>query len=45
MGGVVASGAYVITCEWEYVFIWPLYTAQVIPYGDWAARMWFPSWI
>ena len=29
------------------VFAWnlPIHTAQVIPYGQWLARMWFPSWI
>ena len=43
--GVVACGAYVISCVWLFFFFWPLYTAQVIPYADWAKRMWFPSWI
>ena len=28
-----------------FFFYWPIYTAQVIPYADWARRMWFPSWI
>jgi dolichyl-phosphate-mannose--protein O-mannosyl transferase len=43
--GVVACGAYVISCVWLFFFFWPLYTAQVIPYAAWAKRMWFPSWI
>jgi dolichyl-phosphate-mannose-protein mannosyltransferase len=45
MAGVVVCGAYVISCVWLFFFFWPLYTAQVIPYSDWAKRMWFPSWI
>ncbi|HET8615550.1 MAG TPA: phospholipid carrier-dependent glycosyltransferase [Actinomycetales bacterium] len=45
MAGVVLSGAFVISCVWLFFFFWPIYTAQVIPYSEWAARMWFPSWI
>lgn len=26
-------------------FFWPLWSAQVLPYDDWRARMWFDSWI
>ena len=32
-------------CVMLFFFFWPVLTAQVIPYAQWAARMWFPSWI
>jgi dolichyl-phosphate-mannose-protein mannosyltransferase len=43
--GVTAAGSYVVLCVVLFFFFWPIYTAQVIPYADWARRMWFPSWI
>jgi dolichyl-phosphate-mannose--protein O-mannosyl transferase len=44
VGGAVA-GSYVVVCVMLFFFFWPIYTAQVIPYAQWAQRMWFPSWI
>ncbi len=43
--GVGAAGAYVVTCVVLFFFFYPVYTAEVIPYAQWARRMWFPSWI
>ncbi|GAA4359991.1 dolichyl-phosphate-mannose--protein mannosyltransferase [Angustibacter luteus] len=43
--GAVVSGSYVVICVMLFFFFWPVLTAQVIPYAQWAARMWFPSWI
>jgi dolichyl-phosphate-mannose-protein mannosyltransferase len=43
--GACVAGSYVVTCVTLFFFFWPIYTAQVIPYADWARRMWFPSWI
>ena len=40
-----AVGAYLVTTVLIFFFYWPIYTAQVISYADWARRMWFPSWI
>jgi dolichyl-phosphate-mannose--protein O-mannosyl transferase len=40
-----AVGAYLVLTVVLFFFYWPIYTAQVIPYADWARRMWFPSWI
>jgi dolichyl-phosphate-mannose--protein O-mannosyl transferase len=28
-----------------FVYFYPIYSAQVIPYSDWHSRMWFQSWI
>lgn len=27
------------------LFFWPVWTAQVMPFGDWRLRMWLPSWV
>ncbi len=43
--GGSAVGVYLVATVWLFFFYWPIYTAQVIPYVDWAKRMWFPSWI
>ncbi len=40
-----AVGTYLVTTVLLFFFYWPVYTAQVISYADWARRMWFPSWI
>jgi dolichyl-phosphate-mannose-protein mannosyltransferase len=40
-----AVGVYLVSTVMLFFFYWPIYTAQVIPYADWAKRMWFPSWI
>jgi len=39
VGGVFAL---IVLC---FLFFFPLFTAQVIPYEDWRLRMWFESWI
>jgi dolichyl-phosphate-mannose-protein mannosyltransferase len=43
--GGSAVGVYLVTTVAVFFFYWPIYTAQVIPYAEWARRMWFPSWI
>jgi dolichyl-phosphate-mannose--protein O-mannosyl transferase len=43
--GAAIAGTYVVSCVLLFFFFWPVYTAQVIPYAEWARRMWFPSWI
>ena len=43
--GLTVAGTFVALCVACFVFFWPVYTAQVIPYADWQIRMWFPSWI
>lgn len=36
---------YLVLCLLVFAYFLPVYTAQVIPYPSWFARMWFPSWI
>ncbi len=43
--GASLAGSYVVACVVMFFFFWPVYTAQVIPYAEWARRMWLPSWI
>ena len=43
--GIGAAGAYVVASVVLFFWFWPIYTAQVIPYAEWAKRMWLPSWI
>jgi len=43
--GAVVSGAYLIFVLWNLAYIYPILTAQAIPYSAWLARMWFPRWI
>lgn len=42
--GIVAVGGYCLLTLAVFAFFWPVYTAQVIPYGQWFLRGWFPSW-
>ncbi len=43
--GLAAVGAFTIITVALFIFFWPIWTAQVIPYHQWQWRMWFPSWI
>ena len=36
---------YLLVVAALFVFFWPVWTAQTIPYGHWRWRMWFSSWI
>lgn len=43
--GLYVVGAYCLLTLALFAFFWPIYTAQVIPQGQWSLRMWFPSWV
>jgi dolichyl-phosphate-mannose-protein mannosyltransferase len=43
--GAVLSGAYLIAVIADFYYMYPLLTAQVIPYSSWFARMWWHGWI
>ncbi|MFI6564938.1 dolichyl-phosphate-mannose--protein mannosyltransferase [Streptomyces sp. NPDC050534] len=43
--GVVSAGALVLLIAWNFIYFFPIYTGQTIPYADWHARMWLDSWI
>jgi dolichyl-phosphate-mannose-protein mannosyltransferase len=44
--GAVALGAYVLVVAACFAYFYPIYSAQIIPYSDWSARMWLGGrWI
>ncbi|KUN24498.1 hypothetical protein AQJ23_20430 [Streptomyces antibioticus] len=43
--GAVAAGVLVLLIAWNFIYFFPIYSAQTIPYTDWQARMWLDSWI
>jgi dolichyl-phosphate-mannose-protein mannosyltransferase len=43
--GVAAAGAYVLLVVANFAWLLPVLSARVIPYVDWAHRMWWKSWI
>ncbi len=43
--GLAWAGAFVVLTAVMFVFWYPIWTAEVIPYDQWSWRMWFPSWI
>ena len=43
--GASTVGTYLLLVIANFVWLYPVLAAEVIPYSQWAARMWFPSWI
>ncbi|MEU2298459.1 phospholipid carrier-dependent glycosyltransferase [Streptomyces antibioticus] len=43
--GAVAAGVLVLLIVWNFVYFYPLYTGQSIPYDGWRARMWLDTWV
>jgi dolichyl-phosphate-mannose--protein O-mannosyl transferase len=43
--GAVLSGAYLLAVLTDFYYMYPVLTAQVIPYSSWFARMWYHGWI
>jgi dolichyl-phosphate-mannose-protein mannosyltransferase len=43
--GAVGAGAYLVAVLLNLAYLYPILTAEVIPYSSWLARMWFHSWI
>ena len=43
--GALAAGTVVFAAVMMFWFFYPILSAEVIPKGAWAARMWLPSWI
>ncbi|MFI6246699.1 dolichyl-phosphate-mannose--protein mannosyltransferase [Streptomyces sp. NPDC051016] len=43
--GAVAAGALVLLIVWNFVYFYPLYTGQTIPYSGWQSRMWLDTWV
>lgn len=43
--GAALAGAYVLLVVVNFWYLYPVLSADVIPYQAWQARMWFESWI
>ncbi len=43
--GAVIVGAYLLLVLANFAFMYPVFTAEVLPYDFWRQRMWFSSWI
>ncbi|MET7484514.1 phospholipid carrier-dependent glycosyltransferase [Streptomyces sp. NPDC005538] len=43
--GAVTAGVVVLLIAWNFIYLFPIYTDQTIPYADWHARMWLDTWI
>ncbi len=43
--GAVVAGGYLLLVLLNLAYIYPILTAEIIPYSDWLSRMWFHSWI
>jgi dolichyl-phosphate-mannose-protein mannosyltransferase len=43
--GAVGVGAYLLAVLLNLAYLYPILTAEVIPYSSWLSRMWFHSWI
>jgi len=43
--GSLAAGSYLVAVLLNLAYLYPILTAEVIPYTDWLSRMWFHRWI
>ena len=43
--GAVAAGGYLVAVLLNFAYMYPVLTAEVIPYWPWLSRMWFSRWI
>ncbi|WP_256106091.1 phospholipid carrier-dependent glycosyltransferase [Streptomyces sp. ODS05-4] len=43
--GAVGVGVLVLLIVWNFIYFFPLFTAQPIPLDDWRGRMWLDTWV
>jgi hypothetical protein len=43
--GASLAGAYLLGVLLDFAYMYPILSAQVIPYSQWLARMWYHGWI
>ena len=43
--GAAGAGAYLLLAVVNFAWLLPVLSAEVVPYADWARRMWWRSWI
>ncbi|MFI7588755.1 dolichyl-phosphate-mannose--protein mannosyltransferase [Spongisporangium articulatum] len=42
--GVIAVGTFVVLAVLVFWFMYPIYTAELIPRTSWSERLWLPGW-
>ncbi len=43
--GVLLCVSYLIAALANFIYLYPVLAARVLPFGEWMSRMWFRSWI
>jgi dolichyl-phosphate-mannose--protein O-mannosyl transferase len=43
--GAAVAGAYMLAVLLNFAYLYPILSAQIIPYSQWLARMWYHGWI
>jgi dolichyl-phosphate-mannose-protein mannosyltransferase len=43
--GASVAGAYVLAVLLNFAYLYPVLTAQALPYTSWLSRMWYHGWI
>lgn len=43
--GAVAAGVLVLLIVWNFIYFFPIYTGETIPYDAWRTRMWLDTWV
>jgi dolichyl-phosphate-mannose--protein O-mannosyl transferase len=43
--GAIGAGGYLIAVLINLAYLYPVLTAEIIPYSSWMSRMWFHRWI
>jgi len=43
--GAAVAGAYLLAVLLNFAYLYPVVAAQIIPYSQWLARMWYHGWI
>jgi dolichyl-phosphate-mannose--protein O-mannosyl transferase len=43
--GAILAGTYLVLALINLAYLYPVLTAEIIPYSSWLSRMWFPRWI
>ncbi|MFI8343991.1 dolichyl-phosphate-mannose--protein mannosyltransferase [Streptomyces sp. NPDC085639] len=43
--GAIGTGVLMLLILWNFIYFWPIYTGQTLPFEAWHGRMWLDTWI
>ncbi|MFZ2503670.1 MAG: phospholipid carrier-dependent glycosyltransferase [Nocardioides sp.] len=43
--GVIVAGSFFMLVLMNFIWFWPIWTAELITHQEWSARVWFARWI